>query len=112
LPATLATSPIPVHPGDFAWNEEALANYGHDALKKTRDTAMYLIEQRYGQPPVRSYFAGGSTGGREALAVVQQWPKDFSRCNRALSGLQRRRTGFAVWPHYPARWLRQAPIPA
>ncbi|WP_417776036.1 tannase/feruloyl esterase family alpha/beta hydrolase [Stutzerimonas xanthomarina] len=67
----------PLNPGDFAWNEEALANYGHDALKKTRDTAMYLIEQRYGQPPVRSYFAGGSTGGREALAVVQQWPEDF-----------------------------------
>lgn len=67
----------PVNPGDFAWNDEALANYAHDALKKTRDTAMYLIEQRYGQQPVRSYFAGGSTGGREALAVVQQWPDDF-----------------------------------
>jgi len=67
----------PISPGDFAWNEEALANYGHDALKKTRDTAMQLIEQRYGQPPTRSYFAGGSTGGREALAVVQQWPTDF-----------------------------------
>ncbi|WP_407290734.1 tannase/feruloyl esterase family alpha/beta hydrolase [Stutzerimonas zhaodongensis] len=67
----------PVNPGDFAWNEEALANYGHDALKKTRDAAMYLIEQRYGRPPAHSYFAGGSTGGREALAVVQQWPTDF-----------------------------------
>jgi len=67
----------PVNPGDFAWNEEALANYGHDALKKTRDTAIYLIQQRYGRAPTRSYFAGGSTGGREALAVVQQWPKDF-----------------------------------
>ncbi|MFG3452882.1 tannase/feruloyl esterase family alpha/beta hydrolase [Stutzerimonas stutzeri] len=67
----------PVNPGDFAWNDEALANYAHDALKKTRDTAMYLIEQRYGQQPVRSYFAGGSTCGREALAVVQQWPDDF-----------------------------------
>lgn len=67
----------PVNPGDFAWNEEALANYAHDALKKTRDTAIYLIDQRYGAAPVRSYFAGGSTGGREALAVVQQWPEDF-----------------------------------
>jgi hypothetical protein len=67
----------PVSPGDFAWNEEALANYAHDALKKTRDTAMFIIDQRYGRQPARSYFAGGSTGGREALAVVQQWPKDF-----------------------------------
>ena len=67
----------PVNPGDFAWNEEALANYAHDALKKTRDTAIQLIERRYGSQPTRSYFAGGSTGGREALAVVQQWPTDF-----------------------------------
>lgn len=66
-----------INPGDFAWNEEALANYAHDALKKTRDTAIYLIAQRYGRAPERSYFAGGSTGGREALAVVQQWPNDF-----------------------------------
>ncbi|RRW13469.1 tannase/feruloyl esterase family alpha/beta hydrolase [Stutzerimonas stutzeri] len=68
----------PLSPGSFAWNDEALANYAHDALKKTRDAAVYLIEQRYGATPERSYFAGGSTGGREALAVVQQWPTDFN----------------------------------
>ncbi|MCQ4324803.1 tannase/feruloyl esterase family alpha/beta hydrolase [Stutzerimonas stutzeri] len=67
----------PASPGAFAWNEEALANYAHDALKKTRDAALYLIERHYGARPERSYFAGGSTGGREALAVVQQWPADF-----------------------------------
>lgn len=67
----------PLHPGAFAWNEEALANYAHDALKKTRDTAIELIRLRYGAAPERSYFAGGSTGGREALAVVQQWPLAF-----------------------------------
>jgi acetyl esterase/lipase len=63
--------------GAFALNAEALRNYSHDALKKTRDTALYLIDKRYGIPPEHTYFAGGSTGGREALAVVQQWPKDF-----------------------------------
>lgn len=68
----------PLSPGAFAWNGEALANYAHDALKKTRDAALHLIELRYGSRPERSYFAGGSTGGREALAVVQQWPKDFN----------------------------------
>jgi len=67
----------PFSPGAFAWNEEALANYAHDALKKTRDAARHLIALHYGSLPERSYFAGGSTGGREALAVVQQWPTDF-----------------------------------
>lgn len=63
--------------GAFALNAEALANYAHDALKKTHDVALYLIAQRYAATPKRIYFAGGSTGGREALAVAQQWPHDF-----------------------------------
>jgi acetyl esterase/lipase len=61
----------------FALNAEALTNYGHDALKKTRDVAVYLINKSYATAPEHVYFAGGSTGGREALAVAQQWPKDF-----------------------------------
>lgn len=63
--------------GAFALNAEGLMNYSHDALKKTRDAAIYLINKRYGANPEHIYFAGGSTGGREALAVAQQWPKDF-----------------------------------
>ena len=89
----------PASPGSFAWNDEALANYAHDALKKTRDTAVYLIEQRYGATPERSYFAGGSPGGREALAVVQQWPTDFH--GAIVPRLQRPGAGPAVRPHHP-----------
>ena len=63
--------------GAFALNAEALMNYSHDALKKTRDAALYIINKRYGAGPERSYFAGGSTGGREALAVAEQWPADY-----------------------------------
>jgi len=61
----------------FGVNDEALRNFASEALKKTRDTAVYLIAKRYGEAPRRSYFAGGSTGGREALAVTQKWPQDF-----------------------------------
>ncbi|MCR5863757.1 tannase/feruloyl esterase family alpha/beta hydrolase [Aquincola sp. J276] len=67
----------PANPGVFALNQEALRNFSFEALKKTRDAAMYLIDKRYGDGPRRSYFAGGSTGGREALAVTQKWPADF-----------------------------------
>jgi len=38
---------------------------------------VYLIVKRYGSAPRRSYFVGGSSGGREALWVVQNTPKDF-----------------------------------
>jgi feruloyl esterase len=63
--------------GTFGQNDEALRNFAGDALKKTRDAALYLIRQYYAGAPQKSYFAGGSTGGREALAVAQRWPQDW-----------------------------------
>lgn len=68
----------PNNPGKFALNEEALRNFSYEALKKTHDTAQNLISRHYGKPSQLKYFAGGSTGGREALAVVQKWPQDFN----------------------------------
>jgi feruloyl esterase len=62
----------------FALNAEAVQNYVGGALKKTHDAAVYLIRERYGaERPERAYFAGGSTGGREALEVALRWPKDW-----------------------------------
>jgi hypothetical protein len=71
------TAPGAAVDGAFGLNDEALRNYAGDALKKTRDAAVFLITQRYGRTPARSYFAGGSNGGREAFAVIQRWPQDF-----------------------------------
>jgi feruloyl esterase len=65
---------------DGAWglNDEAVRNFGGDALKKTRDAAVFLVKARYAVGgPTKSYFAGGSTGGREALAAIQRWPADW-----------------------------------
>lgn len=63
--------------GSFGLNDEALKNFGGDALKKTHDVAAALIQRRYGREAERTYFAGGSTGGREALLAVSRWPADF-----------------------------------
>lgn len=63
--------------GRFGANDEMLRNFSGDALKKTRDTAMSIIKARYGETVQRTYFAGGSTGGREALIAVTNWPQDF-----------------------------------
>ena len=60
-------------------NDEAARNFGGDALKKTRDAAIFLINARYAAGnPKFAYFAGGSTGGREALASIQRWPADWN----------------------------------
>jgi hypothetical protein len=63
--------------GSFAANDEALRNFSGDALKKTRDAAVIVMQTHYAKSPTRSYFAGGSTGGREALLAVGNWPRDF-----------------------------------
>jgi len=65
--------------GTFLLNDESLRNFAAgDALKKTRDAAVYLIGLRYAAgAPAKSYFAGGSTGGRETLQAIQRWPDDW-----------------------------------
>ncbi len=61
----------------FALNEEQRKNFASDGLKKTHDVAVALMKARYGAPPKRMYFIGGSTGGREAMQVVDRWPEDY-----------------------------------
>ena len=61
----------------FALNEEALANYAGQHVKKTRDAAAALVQQRYGSAVRRMYFMGGSTGGREALTAALRWPEAY-----------------------------------
>ena len=64
--------------GRWGLNDEATRNFAGDALKKTRDAATFLIKARYAAgKPVKAYFAGGSTGGREATKVIQLWPEDW-----------------------------------
>ena len=63
--------------GTFGANDEALNNFASDAIKKTRDVAIQLIQARYAARVEKTYFAGGSTGGLEALFAVQNWPQDI-----------------------------------
>ncbi|MCR6489598.1 tannase/feruloyl esterase family alpha/beta hydrolase [Amycolatopsis sp. OK19-0408] len=64
--------------GSFGVHDEALTNFAAgDALKKTLDASLFLIRHRYAAKPADVFFAGGSTGGREALVVAQRWPTAF-----------------------------------
>jgi feruloyl esterase len=103
--------------GTFGANDEALQNFAGDALKKTRDTAMAIIQARYTDSVQKTYFAGGSTGGREALLVAQNWPQDFDGVialypawNAASLDLQfgRITRALAKPGAYPSRAKRQA----
>jgi hypothetical protein len=61
----------------FFSNSEAYRNYIGDALKKTRDAALTVVNKAYGHAPAKSYFFGGSKGGQEALTVAGRWPADW-----------------------------------
>jgi feruloyl esterase len=62
---------------EFALNEAAIANFGFEHLKKTHDAALALIRVHYAQAASLSYFAGGSTGGREGMTAIQRYPEDY-----------------------------------
>lgn len=64
-------------PQAFALNAEALANFGYASYKKTHDVAVQLALAYYGKAPTRSYYSGGSEGGREGMTMAQRYPNDF-----------------------------------
>ncbi|AJG22535.1 tannase/feruloyl esterase family alpha/beta hydrolase [Cupriavidus basilensis] len=63
--------------GVFLQNDEALANYAGEHVKKTHDVAAFLAQSRYGKSFLHSYYIGGSGGGRQGLVAAQRYPADY-----------------------------------
>ena len=63
--------------GKFGLDDEALANYGKESVKKTHDVAMAIVKKAYDRAPSRFYFIGGSQGGHEALDAAARYPADY-----------------------------------
>ncbi len=61
----------------FTKSDEAIRNWAHEELKKTRDTALAVVEAAYGRKPTHVFFSGESAGGREALRAAQKYPNDY-----------------------------------
>lgn len=59
-------------------NDETLANYAGNHIKKTRDVAAFLTKKRYGKSATQNYYIGGSGGGRQALIAAQKYPADYN----------------------------------
>lgn len=101
--------------GRFAANDEQLANYGGQSLKKTRDVAQALVLARYATKPKHAYFLGTSTGGRDALSYIQRWPEDYDgvianepALNYTGTRLSNVAVGRALYDNGGAGWMNVA----
>jgi len=67
-------------PIDAAWalgHPEKIIDFGYRGIHEMTRVAKLVIPQFYGSAPKRSYFAGCSDGGREALMEAQRYPDDY-----------------------------------
>ncbi len=65
---------------DGAWalgEMERIVNYAHASIHSVSELAKTTVVTRYGKAADRSYFAGCSNGGRQALMAAQRYPDDF-----------------------------------
>jgi hypothetical protein len=67
-------------PIDGAWamgHPEKVIDFGHRGIHEMTRVAKAVAEAYYAKAPRRSYFAGCSDGGREALMEAQRYPEDY-----------------------------------
>jgi pimeloyl-ACP methyl ester carboxylesterase len=65
---------------DGSWalgNLERIVNYGHAAVHRVTEVSKAIVRSHYGRDADKSFFAGCSNGGRQALMAAQRYPEDF-----------------------------------
>ncbi|OBZ72428.1 putative feruloyl esterase B-1 [Grifola frondosa] len=58
-------------------NDNAIIDFGWRALHRTVSAGKEVVRQYYGRPHKKAYYIGCSTGGRQGLKEVQDFPDDF-----------------------------------
>lgn len=76
----------------FMGEQQALLDFAYQAVGRVAVLAKQIITQHYAKPPDRSYFAGCSTGGREAMLMVQRYPTYF---DGVIAGAPAMRTAYS-----------------
>lgn len=65
---------------DAAWakgHPEKIVDFGHRGIHEMTRVAKAVAQAYYSKAPQKSYFAGCSDGGREALMEAQRYPEDY-----------------------------------
>lgn len=95
-----------VFDSSFFTEQEAALNFLYKSIGKVTVVAKELVSRYYARPPDHAYFAGCSTGGREAMIVSQRYPDYF---DGVVAGAPAMRTSFSnLADRYVAVTLNQA----
>jgi Tannase and feruloyl esterase len=89
----------------FMAEQQAALDFAYQAVGRIAVLAKQIIAQHYGKAPDHSYFAGCSTGGREAMLMAQRHPTYF---DGIISGAPAMRTNFSgIGDEWVATMLNQ-----
>jgi pimeloyl-ACP methyl ester carboxylesterase len=61
----------------FQQDQQASLDFAYIAIGRVAEIAKRIVAQHYGKPIDHSYFAGCSTGGREAMLMAERYPSYF-----------------------------------
>ena len=78
--------------GTFQQDQQASLDFAYAAIGRVADLSKRIIARQYGKAPDKSYFAGCSTGGREAMLMAQRYPLLF---DGVIAGAPAMRTSYS-----------------
>jgi Tannase and feruloyl esterase len=76
----------------FMRDQQAVLDFEYVAIGRVALVAKEIVAKYYGRPAEHSYFAGCSTGGREAMLMAQRYPTYF---DGIIAGAPAMRTGYS-----------------
>jgi Tannase and feruloyl esterase len=94
--------------GTFATDRQKLLDFAFRSLHVTAEASKFVLHAYYGSAPAKSYFEGGSTGGRQGLILAQRFPNDFDGITVGAPVLNF--TGTMMHYVQAAKALKTAPI--
>lgn len=87
----------------FGRDPQARLDYGYQAIGSLTPMAKALIKAAYGKEPDRSYIAGTSNGGRQALVAASRYPEHYDGILANAPGIYMPRASVANLSHVK-RW--------
>src|SRR5947207_15020963 len=76
----------------FREDQQASLDFAYAAVGRVTEFSKLIIAEYYGKPAGHSYFAGCSTGGREAMLMTERYPSYF---DGVVAGAPAMRTNFS-----------------